>query len=58
MKQATINSVHHSFEDNIKEKDLDSEWLTLICEAKEIGISLTEIKEFLLNPDTIIRKGP
>ena len=41
MKQTTINSVHHSFGDTTKEKELDLEWLSLICKAKEMGISLT-----------------
>lgn len=58
MKQTTIISVHHSFGDTTKEKELDLEWLSLICKANEMGITLTEIKEFLLNPDTIIQKGP
>ena len=58
MKQTTIMSVHHSFGDTTKEQELDLEWLSLICKAKEMGISLTEIKEYLLNPDTIIRKDP
>ncbi|WHY86535.1 anti-repressor SinI family protein [Neobacillus novalis] len=56
MKQTTINCVHPSFDDTLKEEELDSEWLSLICKAKEMGISLTEIKEYLLNPGTIIRK--
>lgn len=57
MKQTTINSVRHTIGDITKKKELDLEWLSLIKEAKEMGISITEIKEFLLNPDTIIRKG-
>jgi DNA-binding transcriptional MerR regulator len=32
------------------EKELDSEWLALINEAKNLGLSINEIKEFLSNP--------
>lgn len=32
---------------NIKEKELDKEWLDLIIEARKLGISIAEIKEFL-----------
>ena len=32
------------------EKELDSEWLDLINEAKNLGLSIDEIKEFLSNP--------
>ncbi|WP_120188651.1 anti-repressor SinI family protein [Ammoniphilus oxalaticus] len=35
-----------------KEKDkevLDQEWVNLILEAKEIGISKEELREFLIN---------
>ncbi|MGN7300316.1 anti-repressor SinI family protein [Ferdinandcohnia sp. SAFN-114] len=58
MKQASTNSIHHSFNDTLKEMELDLEWLALIYEAKEMGISLNEIREFLLNPNMIIQKGP
>lgn len=29
------------------EKDLDNEWLQLILEAQNLGISINEIKDFL-----------
>ncbi|MED4227726.1 anti-repressor SinI family protein [Neobacillus cucumis] len=32
------------------EKELDQEWLDLINEAKNLGLSIEEIKEFLSKP--------
>jgi len=32
------------------EKELDREWLDLINEAKNLGLSIDEIKDFLANP--------
>lgn len=32
---------------------LDEEWLDLIREAKEIGLSIEEVKDFLLHKQTI-----
>ncbi|WP_223591096.1 anti-repressor SinI family protein [Neobacillus bataviensis] len=29
------------------EKELDEEWLDLICEARDLGISIDEIRDFL-----------
>jgi DNA-binding transcriptional MerR regulator len=34
-------------EANTIEKEIDAEWLELILEAKEMGITLEEIHEFL-----------
>ncbi|WP_409290642.1 anti-repressor SinI family protein [Peribacillus sp. SCS-37] len=28
-------------------KDLDAEWIALFCEARRLGLSLAEIKQFL-----------
>jgi DNA-binding transcriptional MerR regulator len=33
----------------VDEKELDNEWLDLILEARELGITYEEIKEFLNN---------
>ena len=32
------------------EKELDSEWLDLINEAKNLGLSIGEIRGFISNP--------
>ncbi|WP_141561147.1 MULTISPECIES: anti-repressor SinI family protein [unclassified Bacillus (in: firmicutes)] len=32
------------------EKELDSEWLDLINEAKNLGLSIDEIRDFISNP--------
>ncbi|MEH7180530.1 anti-repressor SinI family protein [Neobacillus vireti] len=32
------------------ERELDKEWLELILEAKNLGISVDEIRDFLKNP--------
>ena len=34
----------------IDEKELDKEWLDLILEARNLGITVDEIKDFLKNP--------
>ncbi|WML51623.1 anti-repressor SinI family protein [Neobacillus sp. PS3-12] len=32
---------------DVNEKELDKEWLDLMIEARKLGISIDEIKEFL-----------
>jgi hypothetical protein len=32
---------------DVNEKELDKEWLDLMIEARKLGISIEEIKEFL-----------
>jgi DNA-binding transcriptional MerR regulator len=34
----------------IDEKELDKEWLELILEARNLGITVDEIKDFLKDP--------
>jgi DNA-binding transcriptional MerR regulator len=34
----------------LDEKELDKEWLDLILEARNLGITVDEIKDFLKNP--------
>ncbi|MEH6993267.1 anti-repressor SinI family protein [Neobacillus drentensis] len=34
----------------LDEKELDKEWLDLILEAQNLGISIDEIKDFLKDP--------
>jgi DNA-binding transcriptional MerR regulator len=34
-------------------KDMDAEWLELILEAKKIGISIEEVREYLYNVEKI-----
>jgi DNA-binding transcriptional MerR regulator len=42
--------------DKLKQEYLDKEWLSLIIKAKELGISLSEIKEFLRNHSSAIQE--
>jgi DNA-binding transcriptional MerR regulator len=34
----------------LDEKEVDKEWLELILEARSIGMTVDEIKDFLTNP--------
>jgi hypothetical protein len=34
----------------LDEKEVDKEWLELILEARNLGITVDEIKDFLKNP--------
>jgi DNA-binding transcriptional MerR regulator len=34
----------------LDDKEVDKEWLELILEARNIGITVNEIKDFLKNP--------
>lgn len=35
------------------EKELDQDWLGLINEAKKLGLSIEEIRDFLTDPNNI-----
>lgn len=46
--------------EDLNEKKLDAEWVFLILEAKKIGLSITDIQEFLLSTNRekeIIKKA-
>lgn len=47
MKQNVFNRMRTTVENDPKR--LDKEWLSLILKAKEMGLTLTEIKEYISN---------
>lgn len=40
----------------MKEENIDHEWIVLLLEAKAIGISIVEIKNFLKSAENISEK--
>lgn len=56
MKQYVFNRLRTTVENDPNGLGLDKEWVSLIMKAKEMGITITEIKEFI-NDFTTIRKS-
>ncbi len=41
--------------DTCKKNQLDEEWISLIIEAKELGVSIDEIREFIQSLNNVER---